>query len=346
MVGREIDKELVAPTYIRTSDFTAVGQMLVDNYEIPAYKELNPGVLTVVSFPFLFAVMFGDIFSGSLLLAAGIYATMMPRTKGSIAETMAPMRYTLLLMGIFSLFSGFMYNDFSSCPIYLFGSSCFELPESGLGPSVLKEDCVYLIGVDPSWYIGTNELLFMNSLKMKLALIFGVLHILLGVILRGFNSLYFREWLNILFEFIPMMVMFTATMVYMISMIFSKWLTSYEGEVVLSGGEEVPKTSVAPAILQLMLQMAMSNGKPANPNTLPLYGTQQFETTLMQNLLLATLLTVPIMLCAKPCVIGCKRSCGGSKANVDDDFEKENSAGGALNAVNSKDDDFVSASLP
>lgn len=52
------------------------------------------------------------------------------------------------------------------------------------------------------------------------------------------------------------------------------------------------------------------------------------------------------MLCAKPCFIGCKRSCSGSKANVDDDFEKDNSMNGALNASSSlKDDDFVSADL-
>ena len=59
--------------------------MVVDQYEVPAYKEVNPGLFTSVSFPFLFGVMFGDIFAGSLLLIAGLYAVWAPQTPGSMA---------------------------------------------------------------------------------------------------------------------------------------------------------------------------------------------------------------------------------------------------------------------
>jgi len=52
--------------------------MVVDQYEIPAYKEVNPGLFTNISFPFLFGVMFGDVFSGGLLLAAGLYFCIAP----------------------------------------------------------------------------------------------------------------------------------------------------------------------------------------------------------------------------------------------------------------------------
>ena len=41
--------------------------------------------------------------------------------------------------------------------------------------AIPKDDCVYPIGIDPMWYMGANELTFMNSLKMKLSVIFGVL---------------------------------------------------------------------------------------------------------------------------------------------------------------------------
>jgi len=36
------------------------------------YKEVNPAVFAIVTFPFLFGVMFGDIGHGGLLLIAGI----------------------------------------------------------------------------------------------------------------------------------------------------------------------------------------------------------------------------------------------------------------------------------
>jgi V-type H+-transporting ATPase subunit a len=36
------------------------------------YKEVNPAVFAIVTFPFLFGVMFGDIGHGLLLLLAGI----------------------------------------------------------------------------------------------------------------------------------------------------------------------------------------------------------------------------------------------------------------------------------
>jgi V-type H+-transporting ATPase subunit a len=43
---------------------------------------------------------------------------------------------------------------------------------------------VFLIGVDPVWTASDNELSFYNSLKMKLAVIIGVLQMLFGLFLN------------------------------------------------------------------------------------------------------------------------------------------------------------------
>jgi len=78
-------------------------------------------------------------------------------------------------MGFFAVFCGVIYNDFTSVGMNLFGSSCYDIPEVGSNTATLKEDCIYPIGVDPAWYMSTNEIIFINSVKMKIALILGVM---------------------------------------------------------------------------------------------------------------------------------------------------------------------------
>lgn len=106
-------------------------------------------------------------------------------------------------MGIFSVFCGVVYNDFTSVGMYLFGPSCWELPAVGSNTATLKPDCVYPVGIDPTWYMSTNEIAFVNSVKMKIALILGVLQMTLGIVLKGCNDIYFKRPIDFFFEFIP-----------------------------------------------------------------------------------------------------------------------------------------------
>ena len=65
--------------------------------------------------------MFGDIGHGGVVLALGIWLTV-----GKSAKKMLPdfyrMRYLVLLMGIFAFYSGWIYNEFFSIPLNVFGS--------------------------------------------------------------------------------------------------------------------------------------------------------------------------------------------------------------------------------
>jgi len=61
------------PTYYVINDFTRSAQEIMETYGVARYQEANPSFFTVVTFPFLFGVMFGDIAHGSIFLAFGIY---------------------------------------------------------------------------------------------------------------------------------------------------------------------------------------------------------------------------------------------------------------------------------
>jgi V-type H+-transporting ATPase subunit a len=119
--------------------------------------------------------MFGDIGHGSLMLAFAIFLCMNGeklKDAGGSKEFMIIVRsrYLFLLMGFFAVYCGFIYNDMMAMPLDLFGS-CYETDGDDV---VLLDDCVYPFGVDPKWYVSVEELTFMNSLKMKVAVLLGV----------------------------------------------------------------------------------------------------------------------------------------------------------------------------
>ena len=45
----------------------------MDAYGIARYREVNPSVFTIVTFPFLFAVMFGDVGHAALMLLVSVW---------------------------------------------------------------------------------------------------------------------------------------------------------------------------------------------------------------------------------------------------------------------------------
>merc|ERR1719333_675419 len=110
------------PTFFETNKFTKVFQSTVDTYGVPRYREANPALFTVVTFPFLFGVMFGDVGHGLLLLGIGLLLTTQEDSLRSSAPALYSSRYLGIMMGFFATYCGLLYNDFFSLGIPLFVS--------------------------------------------------------------------------------------------------------------------------------------------------------------------------------------------------------------------------------
>lgn len=101
-------------------------------------------------------------------------------------------------MGLFSMYTGFIYNDVFSKSLNIFGSNW--LVSNLTADYVLKVDDVmldpaegdyvnhpYPIGMDPVWQLAKNKIIFQNSFKMKISIILGIIHMLFGVSMSLFN---------------------------------------------------------------------------------------------------------------------------------------------------------------
>ncbi|XP_016108770.1 V-type proton ATPase 116 kDa subunit a-like isoform X4 [Sinocyclocheilus grahami] len=300
------------PTYNKTNKFTSGFQSIVDAYGISNYREINPAPYTIITFPFLFAVMFGDLGHGILMTCAALYLVLREsrliaqKNDNEMFNMVFAGRYIILLMGIFSVYTGIIYNDCFSKSLNVFGSGWSVRPMFGerggnWTPTTLKDNHIlqldpavpkvfsgpYPIGIDPIWNIATNKLTFLNSFKMKMSIVLGVIHMTFGVTLSLFNHLYFKKPLNIYLGFIPEIIFMVSLFGYLVLLIFYKWL-AYDAK----------SSKEAPSLLITFINMCLFSYN--DPTNKPFYTGQ----VVIQCLLVITALAcVPCMLIVKTLVM-------------------------------------------
>ncbi|XP_078080149.1 V-type proton ATPase 116 kDa subunit a 1 isoform X2 [Mustelus asterias] len=299
------------PTYNKTNKFTYGFQNIVDAYGIGTYREINPAPYTIITFPFLFAVMFGDFGHGVLMTALAMWMVLREsrilsqKSENEIFSTVFSGRYIILLMGIFSVYTGLIYNDCFAKTLNMFGSSwsvrpMFQ-PMGNWTDKILQENLnlqldpahpnvfngPYPFGIDPIWNIATNKLTFLNSFKMKMSVILGVVHMVFGVSLSLLNHIYFKKPLNIYFSFIPEIIFMLCLFGYLVILIFYKW-SAYDAST----------SKDAPSLLIHFINMFLFS---YNDKTMQyLYKGQR---GLQSFLVVVALLCVPCMLVVKPLVL-------------------------------------------
>ncbi|XP_052069690.1 V-type proton ATPase 116 kDa subunit a 1-like isoform X3 [Mytilus californianus] len=325
-----MDTKETPPTYFITNKFTQVFQDIVDAYGIATYQEVNPALYTIISFPFLFAVMFGDMGHGTIMFLFGLTLVLMEKklismkVKDEIANTFINGRYIIMMMGAFSIYTGFIYNDIFSKSLNLFGSSWYPYYKNTtfvvqksfvLDPGTMydTEKGPYPLGLDPIWNAATNKITYTNSFKMKLSVILGISQMTLGVLLSLVNHIYFKRTLEALVEFIPALLFLLCLFGYLVGLVFYKWFLFNQ-----------KCTQCAPSLLIHFINMFLMKYQPVG--NLPGTNTTTFEcreypkdleklpcssqTVFFDNqqmiqtiLLVAGVLMAPIMLCVKPFVL-------------------------------------------
>ncbi|XP_032300589.1 V-type proton ATPase 116 kDa subunit a isoform X3 [Coturnix japonica] len=220
--------------------------------------------------------------------------------QGSIWQMFFKGRYLILLMGAFSIYTGFIYNECFSKATVIFPSawsvatmanhSSWSSAYLATHPSLTLDPNVtgvfrgpYPFGIDPIWSLATNHLNFLNSFKMKMSVVLGIVHMGFGVLLGVFNHVHFRQWHRLVLELLPEVVFLLALFGYLVFLIFYKWVKF-----------SAIDSQVAPSILIHFIDMFLFT---SNADNLPLY---QGQVPVQMVLVVLALVSVPVLLLGTP----------------------------------------------
>jgi V-type H+-transporting ATPase subunit a len=98
--------------------------------------------------------------------------------------------------------------------------------EATTGDYIYKREstsCVYPMGMDPTWGMASNRISMVNGVKMKMSVIFGILHMSMGIIVKGTNTIYFKRYLEFFTEVCTGLIILLGLFGWMDALIFAKW---------------------------------------------------------------------------------------------------------------------------
>ncbi|KAG7235878.1 hypothetical protein INR49_002075, partial [Caranx melampygus] len=240
------------PTLFTTNSFTAAFQSIVEAYGVARYREMWRIVYTS--------------------------------------------RYMILLMGLFSVYTGAIYNDCFSRGLSIFTSGWHLRPMNwsdeilrgsqhlSLDPNITGVfQGPYPFGIDPIWHLASNHLSFLNSYKMKMSIIIGVVHMTFGVCLSYLNYRHRGQRIMVFLVLLPQLVFMLCLFGYLVFLIVYKWLAYGPGQ-----------SDRAPSILLHFINMLLFTD---SEDSLPLHPGQKI---IQRAVVVVALASVPVLLLGKP----------------------------------------------
>jgi V-type H+-transporting ATPase subunit a len=282
------------PTYFKVGKYTKAFQEIIDAYGIAKYQEINPTVFTIVTFPFLFAVMFGDVGHGFILLIYALLLIYKEKELGrkqlnEMIQITYDGRYVLIIMALFSIFCGFIYNEIFSIGMDIFGTK-WQYSPNGVG-YLPDPTTTYPFGIDPAWHDTLTELAFYNSFKMKLSVILGIVQMCFGVVISYCNARYFKSKIDVYFQFIPQILFLGGLFGYLVLIIIIKWCIDWS--IPVAGRAPDP-----PSLITLFTGLFLSIGSVEDD--LILFSGQ---AGLQAFLIIMGIICIPWMLLPKPLIL-------------------------------------------
>jgi len=288
-----------------------VYQLITDTYGVPSYKEANPSVFNIITFPFLFGVMFGDYGHGSIVWFCGLILVLgEPWLRNyEIGKQVVPFRYFLFLMGMFSMWNGLLYNEYFAIPNNWFGT-CYDTdrnnPEDfnngGVYTRTDFNTCNYAFGVDPAWFLAEGYLEFIDNVKMKTSVIIAVFHMSMGIVIKGSNACHFSNWMVLVFEVFTGFIILFGLFGWMDVLIFSKWFyvmnpdsPEFVTDTIIHT-HMYEKINLCPSVITVMIDNFLKLGTGMNPGPYWFWGQNGISAILI----VCAVICMPLMLCVKP----------------------------------------------
>lgn len=151
----------LVPAFFKNPNWMRPFEPLTKGFGIPKYESVNPTPFLAVSFLFMFGMMFGDVGHGAVLAIAG-FVMMKKKTE------LIGIGKILLMGGISSILFGFLYG------------SIFGLEHI----------------LHPLWIQPMEQIEYLAII----ALIFGVMMLTVGIILKVINSYREHNWADLIFD--------------------------------------------------------------------------------------------------------------------------------------------------
>ncbi len=171
------------PVLIENKSFAAGVESITDMYSPPSNKDVDPNTIMAFFYYVFFGLMLSDAGYGLLMVIFAIFAKKKMKVTGNLKKT-ADM---VLYCGISTVFWGAMFGGF-------FGDLIATVGKNFLGITDIPSFAIWMEPMN-------------NSIELLLyCFLFGIIHLMAGVLIRGYMLIRDKNYLGAICDTIPVMV--------------------------------------------------------------------------------------------------------------------------------------------